>query len=242
MPTLPLFDTPADPNAWHRVTAPGGYEVWHFDAADASGDVRVVVEFGEGQSFDSTYRRRYLRYRRNPTGHRPPVPSEYPFVNFALCERRRLLAKLVARHRPGALVASSDTPDLTIGPNSLARDPGGALRLHVEGVARPPVARWRMTWRGVSRRQHGPHVTADLTFRPLRHAPPDEPDLLAPHRRVVIHPSCAVEGIIRIVGDRSLKGQTREIAFTGRGAHDHRYGTAPLGTCNELGMAKYQAT
>ena len=43
MPTLPLFAPPnahqaagASPDASHRVTAPGGYEWWHFDAPDAA--------------------------------------------------------------------------------------------------------------------------------------------------------------------------------------------------------------
>lgn len=228
MATLPLFDTPAEPDAWHHVAAPGGYELWHFDAVDASGGLRIVVDVGEGLSFDRSYLRRYLRYRRNPTRHRPPAPGECPFVYLALYEKGRLVAHVKSRLPAGALNASADGVGLTIGGSRLTRDPDGTVKLHTEGAPR------HLAWRGW-RDTPGGRVIADLTFRPLLRAAPRERDYVAPHlaggavhRWVIVHPLCAVEGTVRIVGEAGSNGQSREVAFAGRGFHDHRYGTTPL--------------
>ncbi len=72
-------------------------------------------------------------------------------------------------------------------------------------------------------------------FRPILPHQPGERIFLsralsgADHHWVIADPLCSVEGSIRI-GSRSDAGATdRQIAFTGRGYHDHNYGTAPIG-------------
>ena len=67
MPVLPLFQTPAHPDAWHRVTAPGGYEWWYFDGEDHSGRFQFVATWFQGFPLHPDYLRRYHRYRRAPT-------------------------------------------------------------------------------------------------------------------------------------------------------------------------------
>src|SRR6476620_7097979 len=108
MPVLPLFQPPAHPDAWHRVTAPGGGEWWHFDAEDASGRFQFVATWFEGFPLHPDYLRRYHRYRRAPTRHPPPLPGEFPCVYFALYEQGRVLAQFLAQYAPGAFSASAE--------------------------------------------------------------------------------------------------------------------------------------
>jgi hypothetical protein len=225
MPVLPLFDCPADADAWHHVTAPGGYEWWHFEAEQVGpdgtpGGVRVVAGFFDGFAFHPEYLRRYERYLRRPTRRPPPVAGEYPCVCLAVYEGGRVLAKLVTQYPPGAFAASAERPDVRVGPNTLRRDEEGAFRLHLAGSPR---------------RAAGGEVTADLVFRPRFSAPPVELAFPsrelsgADHRWVVANPVCAVDGAIRIAGAGGDGAGGREIRFSGRGYHDHHYGTAPLG-------------
>ena len=223
MPTLPLYTVPPHPDAWHRVTAPGGYERWHFDAEDPAGRVRLVAVFAQGGYFQTDYLRRYARYRRRPTRHRPPVPGEYPWASFAVYEDGRPLGCWRSRHRPGEFSASAERPEVRIGPSAFGPGDGGSLRLRLAGG----------------------RLSADLRVRPQWGGPPHERPLLsgrrsaATHQWVLADPLCDVEGVIRIGGgdasraalqDSAGQGSAeREIPFAGLGYHDHHYGTAPLG-------------
>lgn len=226
MPTLPLFETPADPDAWHRVTSPGGYEWWYFDAEDAAGDIQIVAIFLEGFVFHPGYLRRYGAYRRRPTRATPPVAGEYPCAYFVVYEKGRPLAQFMSQYPPGAFAASSERTDVRIGPNTLRRDDDDTLRLALHGVP------WQLTWRG-PQLLAPQELTGDLTFRPLLPRRPAERTFLsqalsgARHQWVIADPLCEVGGTIRLGGGGNLP--TREIAFRGRGYHDHNYGTAPLG-------------
>ena len=211
MPVLPLFDTPADPDAWHRVTAPGGYERWHFDAEDESRGVRVVAEFLEGVAFNTDYLHRYRRYLRRPTRVPPPQAREYPCVQFSVFESGRRLCAEAVHYHPDELTASDARPDVPIGANAFRVEHDGSLRVEV--------------------RQ--PRCSADLVFRPVfRHAPLER--ILVPggghggeHYWVVAQPLCRVEGSVRVLPHGE---GLREIPFTGLGYHDHRFGTRPQGT------------
>jgi hypothetical protein len=212
MPVLPLFDTPADPDAWHRVIAPGGYERWHFDAEDVSRAVRVIIEFVEGADFDTDYLRRYHRYLRRPTRVQPPQAREYPCVQFSVYENGRILSRGEVHHRSEAFIASDERPDVQVGASGFRRNQDGSL--HVK----------------VRQRQCG----ADLIFHPLVNHPPLQRSLLLPkaawggreHHWVVAQPLCRAEGSVRVTGSG---GSSREIPFAGLGYHDHRFGIGPLG-------------
>src|SRR4051812_36141272 len=86
MPTLPLFTRPQNPNDSHHLQAPGGFERWHFDAEDSSGNRRLVIDFFEGFPFHPAYLWRYQRYLRWPTRFVPLTPPEFPAVSFTLFE------------------------------------------------------------------------------------------------------------------------------------------------------------
>jgi hypothetical protein len=82
MPTIPLYDTSAPPDGYHRVTAPGGYEWWSIIAQGA----RVKIDFIEGNPFDVAYRSAYRRYVAHPTRVVPPAPRDYPSVSARLAD------------------------------------------------------------------------------------------------------------------------------------------------------------
>jgi hypothetical protein len=209
MPDLLLLDTDVVvADAWHRVTAPGGYEWWHFDAQDPTGSVLVVADFHAGFVFHPQYLRRFHLYQQKPTRHSPPSPMEYCCAQLAVYENGRRLGAFTRRYRPEKLWASTSDIEVTIGPNRLTTD-GGALRLHAED----PTG-----------------LRADLAFRPRLAHPPAEQIILSRHRSytdhhfwIVANPLCEVGGEIRLPTGRT-------IPLSGVGYHDHLYGTGPLGS------------
>lgn len=218
MPTLPLYDpAPPHPDGWHRVTAPGGYETWHFDAEDEEGDLRIIVTFSQGSSLDGEYRRLYLAFLDKPTKRLPPVPAESPSVSFVLWQKGETLARFAYRYPPEAFDASPAGLDLRAGPHRVVSGAGGTFALTV-GEVLSTVAAAR--------------VSADLWFTPKFSVAPIErrfPSRIvagADHFWVIANPLCAVSGTVRLIDAPSLR--QREIHFGGRGYHDHRYGTAPL--------------
>jgi hypothetical protein len=206
MPTLPLYTpNPAHPNASHAVLAPGGYERWYFDAESADGKVVVVIVFAIGSPDHpdySEYLKRHGRYLRGPTRNRPPVPGEFPSVSIAVHEEGRTVSHVVRAVAPGSFKASPDRPGLAVEDDAVICEPDGGFRLRAGGV--------------------------DLAFRPLlSHAPrdlarPSRPDGPLRHHWLLVHPSCAVEGVVRVEGGRA-------IGFAGRGYHDYAFGTEPMG-------------
>jgi carotenoid 1,2-hydratase len=226
MPVVPLFETPADPDAWHRVAAPGGYEWWYFDAEDATGRFQLVAIFFEGFVFHPGYLRRYARYLRRPTRRTPPVAGDFPCAYFVLYEDGKIRSQFMAQYPPSEFRASADRPDVRVGPNTFRREKDGSLRLELRGTP------WQLTWRGPMLLD-GQTLSADLTFRPLAPAGATERTFLsrrlsgADHRGVIADPLCEVTGTISMDGGASAGGPT--VVFTGRGYHDHNYGTAPIG-------------
>lgn len=221
MPTLPLFASPdvqlaagASPDASHGVTAPGGYEWWHFDAEDETGDVRVVAGLFDGFPFHPGYLRAHARYLRNPTRVAPAVPSQYPCASLAAYERGRVVAKFTTQYPPGTFEASDRQPRVRVGANVLEPEGDGTLRL-------------AMGWKGVAAR---------LRFRPLLSppSPAGERRALAgvlgcgDHFHVMVHPLCEVTGTVRVPG--ASGAAARVIEFRGHGFHDHRYGSGPITT------------
>jgi hypothetical protein len=215
MPTLPLYTPPAVPDACHRVIAPGGYEWWHFDAEGPSGDVVLVVRLGVGFLFPPDYLRSYGRYRRRPTRHPPPLPDDYPAVQCLVFQGGRLLAGDVAHSRREEFSASERRPQVRVGRSEFVREGDGLLRLRLCCTGGPgPTSR---------------SPTVELDLRPSL---PHRPHEIAagadavPHRWIVADPLCDAEARIVLPGDRGAAG--REIRFTGRGYHDHAYGTQPF--------------
>jgi hypothetical protein len=212
MPTLPLYTPPDVADASYRVVAPGGYEWWHFDAESDSGDVVVVARLGAGFLYHPEYVRRYQSYRRRPTRHPPPVPSEYPCVEFVVFDGTRLVARHATHFPPREFEADYARPWVRVGPNELL-DGDDGLRLRLHGADEGA----------------GVTMTMDLRFRPLlpRRALDVEAAVQPPgrHHWLIVDPLCEVTGEIRLAGGRN----GRELHFRGRGCHDHCFGTQPIG-------------
>ena len=223
MPTLPLLNPDAAPDGWHDVRAPGGYEWWYFDAEDAATDTQVVAIFLDGFVFHPAYLRRHFAYLRRPTRVPPAVAGDFPCAYFVVYRGGRVLHQFMTQYAPADFAATAGGPDVRIGPNRLtAAD--GSLHLTMSGSP------WHLTWQGpkTSRDQT---LSADLTFRPrLPHAPAERPFFSrelagADHHWVLANPLCDVAGTVRCGGGAGGEA----IDFTGRGYHDHNYGTGPIG-------------
>jgi len=207
MPTLPLYTpSPGHPDASHAVTAPGGYERWYFDAESAAGDLRVVAVFSQGAADHpdhAAYLRHYRYYRLFPTRRRPPVPAEWSAVSLTVYAPGAEAMHLVRACAPGEFLAAAGRLDLSAGPDRVGTESDGSTRMTLEA--------WG----------------AELTFRPLWAHRPGEVDLFPrprareQHHWVVAAPYCAVEGSVRI-------GAGRTVALSGRGYHDHQFGTTPI--------------
>lgn len=212
MPTLPLYVRPlGSPDAGHQVTAPGGYEWWHFDAEDPATDTQLVATLFDGFVFDPRYLREYAAYRRHPTRHQPPVPAGYPCACAAVYRNGRVLSQFMSHLPRGSLVASTDRLKAQLGANAVRQ--GGDGRYHIEF--------------------EGDSLRLDLDFTPtLLHTPHEQTHLSrqmtgAEHRWVIAAPRCEVSGTVRVT---PAAGQPEQaINFTGVGYHDHHYGTGPLG-------------
>ena len=139
MPVLPLYQTPAHPDAWHRVTAPGGYESWHFDGEDATGRFQFVATFFEGSHFDPEYLRR-MRPPPRPTRHRPPLPPS-THGHILRCTRRGGCLAVADAIPAGRVLRVRRRPEVRCGPNGFTTDADGVLRLRLDGSAGRPGGR-----------------------------------------------------------------------------------------------------
>lgn len=216
VPTLPLFSPPdarpagASPDAGRRVTAPGGYEWWHFEAEDANAGVLLVATLYDGCPFHPAYLRAHARYLHQPTRVAPAVPAQYPCVSIAISQNDRPLARSVTQFSPGSFQASDESPEARVGPHSLTAGADGALQLHLAGAARLAFRR-SSEIAAVERRVLSRQMTG------------------ADHFWVLPSSRYDVEGTINLPNNAGAGG-AREVAFRGRGYHDHHYGTAPIGT------------
>jgi carotenoid 1,2-hydratase len=224
--TVPLYTVPPNPDAWHQVTSPGGYEWWYFDAEDDTGSLQIVAIFLEGFVFHPGYLRRYARFLRNPTRTQPPLAGDHPCAYCVVYENGRIISQFMSEYAPSAFRASVDRPEVAIGPNTLRRDDGSrAYDLSLSGTP------WMLTWQG-PKRLDGRTLRAQLRFAPVSRHPAMERVFLsrqlsgAEHHWVIADPLCAVGGDIEVP---LPDGTTRTIQFKGRGYHDHNYGTAPIG-------------
>jgi carotenoid 1,2-hydratase len=257
---MPLFQTPLpeSADAWHRVTAPGGYEWWYFDAEDSVADLQVVAIFFQGFVFHPGYLRRYYAYLRSPTRVAPPMPAEYPCVYLAVYEKGKPAAQMMTQYRSEDFAASERVTDVAIGPNVVRRLEDGSIRVSVRGTP------WQLTWQG-PKREAGAEMSVDLIFKPrLPHRPHERMFLSrqmtgAEHRWVIADPLCDVEGSIRLPGRSAARSSNpavrgtssrwggrssgragsaggrdaaagRTLSLNGNGYHDHNYGAGPLGS------------
>ncbi|MEL7237509.1 MAG: hypothetical protein AAGK78_01500 [Planctomycetota bacterium] len=208
------------PDAWHQVTAPGGYEWWYFDAEDPETDTHLVAILLEGFIWHPGYLRQFGRFAKRPHKHVPPVAGDFPCSYLVVYQGGKIRKQFMVQHRPEQFSASPDTPDVRLGPCTMRQTDDGVYRLHLEGTP------WHLTGRG-------PQFLNDQTLTAKLSFTPTSPGLAeraffsramtkADHRWVLAAPRCDVVGTLDL-------GDGEEIVFGGRGYHDHNFGTAPIG-------------
>jgi carotenoid 1,2-hydratase len=226
MHSVELLNRNAHPDGWHDIRSPGGYEWWYFDAEDAATDTQIVAIFMQGFVFHPEYLRRYARFVRRPTLTSPPVAADYPCVYLCVYHGGTVHHQLLTQYPRDAFRAEADRVSVTIGPNQLWQDEGGTYRMSITGTP------WKLT-------AHGPQqlrdstLSADLSFAPTQHVTSTARRFLssemtgADHEWIIAAPRCDVAGMIAVSGPAA--GDARAHAVSGRGYHDHNYGTAPIG-------------
>ena len=142
MPTLPLLTPTSVPDAWHNVTAPGGYEWWYFDAHDVANDRQIVAILLDGFVFHPGYLRAYSWYQRFPTRVSPPLPRWFRCAYFAVYEHGRIVSQFMRQFPAADFVARNDRPDVVLGSNQFHRADDGTLNLRLR------ASPWKLTWRG----------------------------------------------------------------------------------------------
>ena len=176
-PSLPLFDAGAPPDAWHRIQSPGGYESFDFHAAmpssDGGGDLLVSISFFVGDILSLDYARNYALYRRRPTRHRPPLPTQFAGARLCILEKGKPLVE-ITNPAPGGKVAASDCGVL-MGENQLIRKRRG---FHLK-LSDPAGG-----------------VSVSFYFAPRLKQQLVEPGP-ADHRHYVCDPVCAVKGTVQ---------------------------------------------
>jgi len=193
MATLKLMSPPAATRAdgWHGIAAPGGYEAWHFYAEDRTRRIRLIFSFHHGLALHPDYLRRFDAYRRHPTRNRPPLPSQYPCLHWAIYEDRneKPAASSTTQFPPGAFHA--DGTSLTLGPNRLIFSQDQI------------TAQIRQSFSG------------ELVFHPILQAGSIE-TVFAGHYWLAARPLCQVRGEIRL-GARTiaLNGLGRQDQYYG---------------------------
>jgi carotenoid 1,2-hydratase len=226
MATISLL-TPTDtPDAAHRVTAPGGYEWWYFDAEDTASELRMVAIFFQGFVFHPGYLRAYGKYARCPTRNAPPLPAEYPCVYFVLYRGKEILGQVMTQYPAEAFSAATDRVEVSIKSNHLSAREDGALEFQIGGMP------WVLTSRGPRLLEHQ-RLNATFSFKPrVAHAPMERRFFSrawskADHHWVIANPLCDASGKVELTDTQT--GQATSFEMNGLGYHDHNYGTGPIG-------------
>ncbi|HEX8522177.1 MAG TPA: hypothetical protein VF669_07965 [Tepidisphaeraceae bacterium] len=225
MPTLPLYAqtlTAGEPESWHRINAPGGYETWQFYAAGEN-DLWAGASLSWGSTFLPGYLRRYERYRRRPTRYAPPVPKEHCSASFAVFQGGRQLARFDTPVNGDAFNISRGHTGVSVGANRMTVDEKGRLHLNLRGTP------WRERWRAPML-MHDRTVSAQLVFEPVAAPMPRELDWLGAetpvHRYALSRPLCKVSGDIAIF--EGSASPPKVVQLRGRGCHEHTWGTRPM--------------
>ena len=136
-----MFTRPSHPDGHHRVTAPGGYEWWYFDAESIDGRDRVVAILFEGFVFHAGYLREHAKFVRRPTKVRPAVANNYPAAYLCHYRDGKIRRQFMTQVRPDAFQAAASEPRVRVGDNTLVPTDNG-FRLQMSGTP------WKLTARG----------------------------------------------------------------------------------------------
>ena len=129
MPTLPLLTLSSSPDAWHNVTAPGGYEWWYFDAEDVANDRQVVAILLDGFVFHPHYLRLCVIAAGRPGWRRRCRGGSD--VRILWCMSGKILAQFMRQYPAADFRRTADRPDVVMGTNQFHRADDGSLNLRL---------------------------------------------------------------------------------------------------------------
>jgi hypothetical protein len=200
MPTIPLYDTSAPPDGYHRVTAPGGYEWWRIVARDVASDVQLELDFCDGDQSDPDYVLAYKQFMKRPTRFPPPRPQHYPAIYLTLLEKTTPACSFASPARQSAFRYAEQPPTVTIGASTLAWKSEGSLLVTLAGLATKTNQRL---------------IEGELTL--------DLPDPPVVKSRQILRAG-RMAGILR---ERSGDDPPRMIDISGEAQYSHSFGSRP---------------
>ena len=244
MPTLPLMTPTPHANASRKITAPGGYEWWGFDASSDDGRLHLVAALHAGNAFDGAYARRYAMYRRWPTRVAPPTPGDFVAVTFALLEQGRPALRFSMPVSREEFTAAEDGRRVRAGASHVDRASDGVLRVSLRGIRHDRTIAVNLAFRpiieasgeinlssgGAATSEDDAGLLSKTDAADLPATTPTMPDVPdageGQHGWVIVNPLCDVDGEISVFEESG--GPPRVTAFAGSGCHEHRWGTRPL--------------
>lgn len=215
---------------FHRPQkSPGAYEWWHFDGTDETSGYSFIIQFHAGNLFSAYYQdslKAYWEKTKSPLSSEAlakedmgpsiaPNPLDYCGVSFRLFHKGRMVAESLQEFSRKSLKASDKHGAVLLGPNRFNWDQRGDPPSYVL-TAQAPLHGGKTT------------VRARLFFTPLLKSFPalPQPEIPSTHTWVLAAPLCHVEGTLEWVNS---EGDTKkEVAFVGKGYHDHHFGSVPL--------------
>jgi len=208
---------------FHRPqTSPGGYEWWHFDGIDDNAGLSFSAQFYAGHLLSPYYQENLTAYwkgsqsplvsEKQPV---PPHPLDHCGVIFRVFHKGGRSEEFFQEFDPGMLKASDQAPAVLLGGNRFNWLPDGN------------PASYTLTLQGPI--QDGLSLRARLFFTPEKiRMPALTPSEDWPtHTWVLAAPDCHVEGTLEWCDKEG--DVKKEIAFLGRGYHDHHFGSVPPG-------------
>ena len=209
---------------FHRpLNTPGAYEWWHFDGTDDKSGYSFIIQFHAGNLFSAYYQdslKIYWEKTKSPLVNPTlvpdaPNPLDYCGVSFRLFHKGRMVVESLQEFSPKSLKASDKHGAVLLGPNRFNWDERGDPPSYVLTV-QAPLRGGKTTLR------------ARLFFTPLLKENPilPQPEIPSTHTWILAAPVCHVEGTLEWV---NREGEAKkEVAFLGKGYHDHHFGTVPL--------------
>ena len=212
-----------DPDRFFNLRTPGAQEWWYFDAVSDDGRDSLVAIVFAGLPFDPSYGMAAKRHLKDPSTHPAPDPLDHCGIAFGWYRpegssiRRkgrgspglRAMGYALNAHGRGCFEHQADPFRVAVAGNVVERDAQG-YRLKIDVLDWDPSRR----------------LSAELRFRPAAGTEAFEADLGgigSPHHWIVAAADCRVEGRLRIDGPGG-----DDMAFQGRGYHDHNAGAEEL--------------
>lgn len=199
-----------DPDRWVNPQSPGAHEWWYFDAISHDGRDALVLVWYSALPFDPSYGLASLRHIRQPDRFPKPHPLDHCAIGFSWYRDGKTMAYALNSWNRDNFSFHDETDGLQIrvARNHFTRDKDHSYNLKIS----TPILGF-----GSKR------ADVDLHFKPQGGLTAWERNLGSadhPHLWMLAAADCTVAG--------SIRAGKHELAFKGRGYHDHNAGDDEL--------------